>query len=150
MQPRKIAPGSNAPHEGAADLRKSKPSAADIEAAARLRAAWQRRPKGVTQQTVADLLEASQSAVSQYLHGRIPLNYRAAQAFAIAIGCRPEDIRTDLPEQQLMLGGRVEDGRASYITVEPDERTLLQRYRNASPAKRKTFQSILDAFFSEE
>lgn len=78
----------------------------DREAARRLKAIWlaipaDRRP---TQASLADRWdvggEANQSLISQYINARIALNYRAVLFFARELGCQPEDIRTDLPEQQ--------------------------------------------------
>ncbi len=42
---------------------------------------------------------SSQSLTSQYLNGKIALNYRALLAFAGVLGCEPSAIRDDLPEQ---------------------------------------------------
>ena len=78
----------------------------DLAAAARLKALWQAMPSDArpTQQAIADHREgggeANQSLISQYMNGRLALNYRAVLAFAKALGCRPEDIRDDLPEQR--------------------------------------------------
>ena len=84
--------------------RKAKPTEADIEAAARLLDAWEDRKRGLglTQEKIADRLGGkSQGLVSQYLHGRIPLNYRALLVFCDALRIPPESIRDDLPEQQM-------------------------------------------------
>lgn len=86
-------------------------SSADLEAAARLKAIWlaiprDRRP---TQQHLADVWdgggEANQSLISQYMTGKIALNYRAVLFFARELGVCPEDIRSDLPEQKLAVQG---------------------------------------------
>lgn len=92
--------------------RKAKPSAADKEAADRLKAIWDRqaelsrqgpRSGWLTQEVAAEALDVNQSAVSQYLHGYIPLNYRALLGFAKLLDVDPTEIRSDLPEQS---GGR--------------------------------------------
>lgn len=49
---------------------------------------------------MADELGITQGAVSQYLNGRIPMNYRTLKAFSAALGIEDTDIRNDLPEQQ--------------------------------------------------
>ncbi len=54
----------------------------------------------MVQQTIADQMDITQGAVSQYLKGDIPLNYHALRIFATALEVKPEDIRDDLPEQQ--------------------------------------------------
>lgn len=78
---------------------------ADTEAAARLKAIWGAMPKGVrpTQQQLADQFpgDANQSLISQYINGRIPLNYRAVLFFSKVLGVHESAIRTDLPEQLL-------------------------------------------------
>lgn len=87
--------------------RRAKPNAADLEAAARLRTLWEAAQKSalaagrrLTQAAVCEELDINQSAVSQYLNGLIPLNYRAVLGFAKVIGCDPRQIRDDLPEQR--------------------------------------------------
>lgn len=92
-----------------ANRRKSKPSPADLTAAARLKRLWDEavsqsragpRDEWLTQKAIETLLDVNQSAVSQYLNGLIPLNYRALLAFAEVLGVSPSEIRDDLPEQQ--------------------------------------------------
>ncbi|MCI1144652.1 helix-turn-helix domain-containing protein [Stenotrophomonas maltophilia] len=82
--------------------RKAKPTPADIAAAARLKAAWADRARslGITQEKLAHELGITQGAVSQYLNGKIPMNYRTLKVFAAALGIEDTDIRKDLPEQQ--------------------------------------------------
>ncbi|MCD9096161.1 S24 family peptidase [Luteimonas fraxinea] len=78
---------------------------ADIRAASRLKSIWEEMPRGErpTQQTLADSWdgdgEANQSLISQYMNGKIALNYRALLFFARMLGVAPEAIRSDLPEQ---------------------------------------------------
>lgn len=95
-----------------ANHRKAKPTPADVQAAARLRAIWdaiprERRP---TQEKAAALLGCNQSAISQYRNGYIPLNARAVVLFAELLGCSPTDIRDDLPE----LKAQVREPAATY------------------------------------
>lgn len=82
--------------------RKAKPTKRDVAAAARLKAEWSARARGLglTQEKMADELGITQGAVSQYLNGRIPMNYRTLKAFSAALGIEDTDIRDDLPEQQ--------------------------------------------------
>lgn len=84
--------------------RKRKITEADLAAADRLKRLWKARARslGVTQETVADLLDGTQGLISQYMTGKIALNYRAVLAFAQALELPdPREIRADLPEQQL-------------------------------------------------
>jgi phage repressor protein C with HTH and peptisase S24 domain len=74
--------------------------------AARLKnlfATWQRgrREAGLpsSQEALSDLLGFNQSAMSQYLNGRIPLNVDAATKFANLIGCAVVDFSPSLASQ---------------------------------------------------
>lgn len=78
---------------------------ADRRAATRLRALWDATPKE-RRGTQADAAaawgdHANQSLISQYLRGDLALNYAALLFFSGYLGCSPEQIRDDLPEQQL-------------------------------------------------
>lgn len=96
--------------------RKAKMTAADTEAAANLKRLWSARARnlGVTQDTIAEELGITQGAVSQYVTGLIPLNYRALLAFAKHLGIDPGQIRSDLPEQRMQ-------GPAPVATAETDD-----------------------------
>lgn len=100
--------------------KKAKMSAADKEAHKRLRAIWEGftprkdRPK---QDDIAEDL-GSQSVVSQYLTGRIPINYYAAKVFAKHLKCKDTDIRSDLPEQKIVAkagGGSMSDSDVDHL-----------------------------------
>lgn len=79
---------------------------ADVAAHKRLRAVWDERAKGLnlTQDKVAALMGGTQGLVSQYLTGRIPLNFKALMHFAHALEVDPKTIRSDLEEQRLTPG----------------------------------------------
>lgn len=88
-------------------MRQSKPTAADKAAAARLRQIWETEKAAraesahpLTQEVAGEALGVNQSSVSQYLGGKIPLNYRAVLIFAKVLGVDPTSIRSDLPEQR--------------------------------------------------
>lgn len=83
--------------------RKAKPTPFDVAAAAKLKAHWDARARGLnlTQDSIAEELGITQGAVSQYLNGKIPMNYRTLAVFCRALGIEDTDIRTDLPEQRL-------------------------------------------------
>lgn len=69
----------------------------------------------------------SQGAVSQYLGGKIPMNYRTLLQFCNALGIAPETIRYDLPEQRLtarMEGAGVAEPVAPYVAKEPSQQEL--------------------------
>lgn len=91
--------------------RKAKPTRADIAAAARLKAAWTERARslGITQEKLAHELGITQGAVSQYLNGKIQMNYRTLKVFAATLGIEDTDIRNDLPEQQYSFPASSDD-----------------------------------------
>lgn len=81
--------------------RKAKVTPADEDAAARLLAIWKRvsKAKGWTQEDIADKWGEkgiTQGAVSQYLHGKVPLNLKAVMRFAALFDCKTSDIRSDI------------------------------------------------------
>lgn len=79
---------------------------AQLDDAARLKqrfAEWQKRQKDAgqpaSQDAAGELLGFNQSALSQYLNGRIPLNVGAATRFASVLGCTVADFSPRLQEQ---------------------------------------------------
>lgn len=76
---------------------------ADASRLKTLFAAWQkgRREAGQpsSQEALSDLLGFNQSALSQYLNGRIPLNIVAASKFATLIGCSVADFSPALADE---------------------------------------------------
>lgn len=98
--------------------RRAKPTQQDIAAAARLKAEWNARARdlGLTQDKMADELGITQGAISQYLNGKIPMNFRTLAVFCQALGIQDTDIRDDLPEQRLAGGLQSYDGEWEDIT----------------------------------
>jgi hypothetical protein len=87
--------------------RKAKPTEADRKAADRIKKLWSERLKGrVTQEEVGQRFRdvgedqdgISQSAISQYLNGQMPINTFAVLFFAHELQVHPTEIRDDLPE----------------------------------------------------
>jgi hypothetical protein len=107
--PRTKAPKApkGVPKAASAAKAKRNLSEADMAASARLKVIWDSIPKTdrPTQEQLADRWQgdgtANQSLISQYLHGRVALNYYALLFFANELGFHPEDVRNDLKEQQL-------------------------------------------------
>lgn len=99
------------------ESRRAKPTKYDIAAAAKLKAVWSERarPRGITQEKMADELGITQGAVSQYLNGKIPMNYRTLKTFSAALGIEDTDIRSDLPEQQFHAPAVNDDDWANVI-----------------------------------
>lgn len=87
--------------------RKAKPTAADVKAAKRLRAIWERVPKK-DRKSQTELADAwvkiwpgesmTQGALSQYMGGLLPLSAGTVLRFSLLLDCNPLDIRDDLPE----------------------------------------------------
>ncbi|WP_454676649.1 LexA family transcriptional regulator [Achromobacter marplatensis] len=88
---------------------------AQLADAARLKLAYDhwksdRRARGESgsQEVLAALLGFStQSSVSQYINGRIPLNVNALVKFAAALQCQPEEISPDLAKEILRIAEAV-------------------------------------------
>jgi len=77
-----------------------------LEDAARLKtlfAAWQKKQREAglpsSQEALSDQLGFNQSALSQYLNGRIPLNIATATKFANLIGCAVSDFSRALADE---------------------------------------------------
>lgn len=73
---------------------------ADVQAAANLRAIWNRKARdlNLTQAGAASSLGIGQSAVSQYLNARIPLGVAITLKWAALLEVDPTEIRPDITE----------------------------------------------------
>lgn len=101
---------------------------ADLDAAKRLRALWDAKPRKErpTQEEMAGRLGgSSQSLTSQYLNGKIALNYKAVLAFAEALGCLPEAIRDDLKEQLLVRSAAASQSLRNEASTLSSRRDVL-------------------------
>lgn len=81
----------------------------DADRLAVLFKAWQVRQKAsglpASQEAAAPLLGFNQSALSQYLSGKIPLNVGALIKFADLLSCAPADISKDLAKEIDRIAG---------------------------------------------
>jgi len=93
-------------------------TAADKDAAKRLRAIWEAKKQELklTQIAVAEEIGTSQSAISQYLNGTIALNTDAVIVFAKLLQCEPKDIRPVLGSK-LKINRRIPVIRSSTGAV---------------------------------
>lgn len=117
--------------------RRAKPTPADLRAAKKLREAWDARPKELklTQEAMAARMGGSQPLVSQYLLGRIPLNFRALMQFSEALGIDPHSIRSDLPEQSMTgITSASQDRRPDFGKLS-DAVTVLWNYLHITGGK---------------
>lgn len=134
--------------------RRAKPTAADLAAAAHLRRIWDAMTTGrPTQEDMAEALKVNQSAVSQYRNGKIPLNYRAVLIFASKLRCKPEDIRTDLPEMQMgvrMGGYQISETRHVIHTAKGGWPFKIdrERYDRLKPRDRAYIEKMLEQAIS--
>jgi phage repressor protein C with HTH and peptisase S24 domain len=138
-------------------------TAADQAAADRLKAIWSAMKDRPTQQQLADAWvgnkEANQSLISQYMNGKIALNYRAVIFFAKQLGCEPEDIRDDLPEQS--GGSRTEPswedvkgyaqavGLGGGAEAQEYAETHKLKFKSSSLARKRLRQDSLAVFYGE-
>lgn len=75
--------------------------------------------ESASQETVAALLGfSSQSSVSQYVNGKIPLNINALVKFAGLLGCAPEDISMDLAKEIQRIADAAPDDESQQDFVQ--------------------------------
>lgn len=85
-----------------------------------------------SQLDVADMLGFNQSATSQYLNGRIPLNVEAAAKFARMLGCSIADFSPSLATSAVEIGraGMLQNDSYTGNDLSPEERELLSLCRS--------------------
>jgi phage repressor protein C with HTH and peptisase S24 domain len=121
-----------------ADTMKTQAPAIAAEAKA-LKEAFQLRKKTepkLTQEALAERLGfAGQSAVSQYLNGRIPLNLPALLAFAEALDFNPSDISPRLVPAGSILHRATSPTPQAAISEQPATYTLapIEEWNDATP-----------------
>jgi transcriptional regulator with XRE-family HTH domain len=133
-------------------------SAEQLEDAARLRALfskWQDRQRKSlqpgSQEAAAQLLGFNQSALSQYLSGRIPLNTPVLAKLCALLETTPDSISPSLAEQQRHLGAllSMEPAPRDYVqpqSLAPEIQQLLSDLGCLLPARRS---EILDLVHQE-
>ena len=94
-------------------------TAADKRAAENLKYIWDSRKSelGLTQEIAGAEMGMNQSAISQYLNGRIPIGLEALLKWSSLLGCAPEDIRTDVP----LVGFAMSSAGAPRRRISPPE-----------------------------
>jgi SOS-response transcriptional repressor LexA len=95
---------------------------ADAERLKRLFSRWQaeRRKDGLptSQEVVGGMLDLTQSGLSQYLNGRIPLNVAIVVKLASLLGCQPEEISPAIAEEIRALTSLTDAGNThSHISA---------------------------------
>jgi phage repressor protein C with HTH and peptisase S24 domain len=110
-------------------------SEADVAAAERLRAIWDRNAKklGLTQQKAADAMGiGTQGGVGHYLQARIALNLTRVLQFASLLKVDPRDIRDDLEGMTEAIEGAVRAVRVG------DSVTMYDAYASAGDGHQVT------------
>lgn len=99
-------------------------TAQQLEDASRLKQRyeeWKARRKAAkepaSQEVATEMLGFNQSAVSQYLNGKIPLNVDAATKFATVFGCAVRDFSPSLADQVVKYTQAAEEGVISHPLV---------------------------------
>lgn len=97
-------------------------TAEDRQAAANLKEIWEARRNefGLTQEIAGARMGMNQSAVSQYLNGRIPIGLEALLKWSGLLGCKPEDIRSDTALGDLIVT-RDNTPRIHALAISPPE-----------------------------
>lgn len=112
-------------------MKKNQPTSKDKDLASKLKAIYEskKRAERVTQKEAAKELGMSQSAVSQYLNGDIPLNLEAGLKFCAFLEIEPAKLNSEwgklIEPFMYMQAGKpvtllVEDPRAPYSTREAE------------------------------
>lgn len=117
-----------------------------LEDAARLKQLflnWQDRRRSAhhpaSQEAVSELLGFNQSATSQYLNGKIPLNVAAATKFASVFGCSIADFSASLAVQASTIAAAVSQTDESAASLERSKGSVSIRIGqepNTIPVKR--------------
>lgn len=131
----------------------------------RLFMAWQAKEKDngnrVSQENAAELLGFNQSALNQYLNGKIPLNVDAAIKLAAMLGCQVLDFSPSLARQAERYAGAASSGSSkskaivqnaessvpSRVYVEAAE--LLAFYMQFDPEERESVLNFVRSLESE-
>lgn len=124
---------------------------ADKRAASRLSELWRvykKKNPGESQESIGSRAEMTQSAVSQYMRGAIPLNLEAVLKFAALFNVPPATIRDDIPElaKHTVLPLLVKQPPARYDNLSSDALDIAKAW-SLLPAGRR--QCIKDQIFLE-
>lgn len=147
-----------------ADFKKAKPTPADVRAAARLKKIWLALPRDrrPTQDVLAEHWSeqwggGTQSLISQYINGNIPLNIKAVMFFARELGCRPDEIYPELPglDAFTMLYRNASDGleyptgvavfesKRAYVASTGEEQKLDAEWASFSVEQKKKILELV-------
>lgn len=85
---------------------------------------------GLSQQKLGDMMGISQSAVGQYINGKIPMGLEAKISFAIALRCNVAEIDPEIPFAQ---------------PPSPDEQQILESYRRSGEKGKKLLREVAEA-----
>lgn len=129
---------------------------ADAKRLERLMSAYQDRLRAAgeaaTQDALAELFHFGQSALNQYLKGKIPLNAEALLKFCTVLGAEPVDISPSITANQdrfvlqwlrRSTTARAQVGLPPLLTE--SELKLIVDYRKLPPARQQQVEILADA-----
>ncbi|WP_315128056.1 helix-turn-helix transcriptional regulator [Comamonas antarctica] len=97
-----------------------------------------------SQDAFSDLVGFGQSAVSQYLNGKIPLNPQAAAKFSKALGCQISDfsetvasLAAEIGEAVVLSSGDQQVARMNITELTKQEVQIVLTLRELSPSARE-------------
>lgn len=106
------------------------------EDARRLKARWDEIPRdapgGLSQEEFAARYGITQSAVSQYLHGKIPLNMTTAIKFAIHLNCKVVDFSPTIATEIIDAATRA--SHDLFIAKDGVEKNMLKAFSALEPS----------------
>jgi transcriptional regulator with XRE-family HTH domain len=102
------------------------------------------RDEPASQLDVVDMLGFNQSAMSQYLNGRIPLNVEAAAKFARMLGCSIADFSPSLAALAVEIGrvASCQEENGPGVS-DAEERELLLLYRSIEKIDRHIVVDVM-------
>ena len=106
-----------------------------IRAAHRLKDIYSSKKKilKLSQQKIAEKYGVTQGLIYQYLNGKIPLNYKAVIWFSDSLDVLPTEIYPEILRHKSDYG------------LTPEERALLDNYRNSDDRGKLSIRRLADA-----
>ncbi len=123
-------------------------SLADWEAARRLWRIWNEKKHalGLTMESLGADLGMGKSAVSQYLHGGIPLGLEVTIRFAKRLGVHPTVIHPDWAEKFAVLEPVIAhpDGNGGEaLTISAEDAETIRQLQQMPPKKREMVRQMI-------
>ena len=97
----------------------------------------QRKELGITQQSIADILNISQGAVGHYLNGRNALNLQTASVFATQLNVPISDFSPSLAAEAQALSAAIDSNISGLRPYKPSPRYPLISWVQAGAGMRR-------------